>query len=156
MCTVVKNGIKKFYDGKFWYLNDDKMKVYADMQDKYYMAPVNKMLLCLLKQASFSFQRSYLNIVKKSLDEKSYILDKNPSYYASALKVLLREKRGFISLKSSSSNLMKSAKDINNIKYPFILRLADEKLDNYLACDMLQCFSINKDLSKVIEIIEKR
>ncbi|PHR57852.1 MAG: thioredoxin domain-containing protein [Arcobacter sp.] len=148
--------LKKFYNGKFWYLSDDKLKIHADMQDKYYKAPVNKMLLSLLKLASLNSQRSYLDIVQKSLKAKSYLLNEDPSYYPSALQVLLREKRGYITLKASSVNLKKSGPFIKEIKYPFVLTKAEEKLKAYLACDMFQCFSINKDLEKVIKIIEKR
>lgn len=154
--TLSQEAIEKFYDGKFWYLSDDKLKIHADMQDKYYKAPVNKMLLSLLKIASLTSQRSYLEIVQKSLDSKSYLLNKSPSSYASALQVLLREKRGYVTLKASSVRLEGSRNTINEIKYPFLLTKADEKLESYLACDMFQCFSIDKNLDKVVEIVEKR
>ena len=154
--VLSKEAVKKFYDGKFWYLNDDKTKIHADMQDKYYQAPVNKILLSLLQLASLTSQRTYLDIVQKSLETKSYILNEDPSSYASSLQVLLREKRGYITLKSSSSNLYNSKKRISSIVYPFLLTEVDEKLENYLACDIFQCFSVDKELENVIKVIENR
>jgi len=153
---LAKESIHKFYDGEFWYLNEDRPKVYADMQDKYYKAPVNKILLSLLQLASLQSERSYLDIVQKSLSSKSYLLNETPSYYASALQVVLREKRGYITLKSSSVNLQKSKNYIEEIKYPFILTKVDEHLKSYLACDMFQCFSMDKELDNVSKMIEKR
>ncbi len=146
--------IKKFYTQQ-WILSDDGIRVNADMLDKYYTAPMNKMLMDLLKLANLSGERKYLDIVKTVIKTKSSLLKKNPSSYASLMQVLLREKKGYVTLKASQKNLQKSAKKIDAIKYPFVLKKA-EKLRAYLACDMSQCFAIDNDLDKVINSIETR
>jgi len=145
--------VKKFYKDESWFLSDDSLNVKADMLDKYYMAPMNKMLINLLKIASLSGKHKYLTIVQKSLDKKSNMLNENPSFYPSAMRVLLREKKGFITLKASTENLKNNFNKISNIRYPFVLTKAKE-FDKYLACDMNQCFAIDKELNNVIKLIE--
>ena len=154
--TLADKAIEMFYDGTFWFLSADGIKVYADMQDKYYTAPLNKILFSLLKLASLSEKREYLDIVEKSLDIYSIRLSKNPASYASALQVLLAKKRSFITLKSSKNQLEKNKKRISNIDYPYLLNKADNSLNSYLACDMMQCFAIDKEIDEVIKIIEQR
>ncbi|MDF1879781.1 thioredoxin domain-containing protein [Sulfurimonas sp. MAG313] len=148
--------IAKFHDGKFWYLSEDGIKVHADMQDKYYKAPINKLLLSLLQMASLSGERKYLTLVEKMLKDKSAVLDTNPSYFPSALQVLLREKRGFITLKAKKTKLIQNKKQIQGIEYPFVINKSDNKVKGYLACDMKQCFSVHENLKKVIKDIENR
>ena len=148
--------LKRFYDGKFWYLSDDDFKVYADMQDKYYKAAVNKMLLSLLELASLSGERKYFEPVQKTLEFKSARLKKSLSSYASAMQVLLREKRKIITIKASKAKLVKHDKKIKSIKYPFILTKVDNDVKGFLACDMFQCFSVEEELDKLIKDIERR
>jgi len=154
--TLSTKAIKKFYKGRYWYLSDDGLKVHADMQDKYYKAPINKLLLSLLKIASLTGERSYLELAQKTLHNKSARLKANPSYFPSAIEVVLREKRGLITLKANKSNLIKSKNEIEKIRYPFVLNKSDEKLKGYLACDMKQCFSVDENLINVIIDIESR
>ena len=151
-----KKAVNRFYDGKYWYLSADGIKVYADLQDKYYSAAVSKTLLSLLKLASLSGEREYLDVVKKSIESKSALLYENPSWYASAMKVVLAEKLGYVTIKSATENLIKHKKDIHRIKYPFILSKPDKKIDGYLGCDMLCCFIMDKAIEQVISEIEKR
>ena len=146
--------IKKFYS-KQWVLSDDGLNVNADMLDKYYTAAMNKMLMGLLKLANLSGERKYLDIVKQSIKNKSALLKKSPASYASLIQVLLREKKGYVTLKASQKKLEENEKRIAEINYPFVLKKA-EPLKAYLACDMSQCFAIDKDLSKVIKVIEER
>jgi len=147
--------IEKFYDGKFWYLNESaEFRVHADMQDKYYQAPMNKMLLNLLRLASLSGERKYLNLVEKSLRSKSSLLYDFPSRYPSAMQVLLRTKRGYVTLKATKGRLLQ-VKD-KPIEYPFVLRKASSEIKGYLACDMEQCFAVDELADKVIKSIENR
>ena len=154
--TLADEVIKKFYDGKFWYLSRDGLKVHADMLDKYYTAPMNKTLMGLLKLASLSGERKYFSVVQKSLERKSALLNNDPSSFASAMQVLLREKRSFVTLKADKQALFKARKKLLYLSYPFVLLKAENKVNAYLACDMGQCFSIDKDLDSVIAEIEKR
>jgi len=152
--SLSDEAIKKFY-AKQWVLSDDGLNVNADMLDKYYTAAMNKMLMALLKLANLSGERTYLDIVNMSLEKKSALLKKSPASYASLMQVFLREKKGYVTLKSSQKKLEKNEERIDEINYPFVLKKADE-LTAYLACDMSQCFAIDKDLSKVIKVIEER
>jgi len=147
--------IKKFYDGKFWYLNENEgFRVYAGMQDKYYQAPMNKMLSSLLKLASLSGERKYLYLVEKSLNAKSALLNDFPSRYPSAMQVLLRNKRGYVTVKANKEKLL--AVNDKPIDYPFVLRKASSEIKGYLACDMEQCFAVDYVLENVIKNIENR
>ena len=148
--------VKKFYENKLWYLSDDGLEIGAGMSDKYYTAPMNKMLLSLLKVASLTGERRYLSIVQESLERKSALLHKTPSVFAGAMQVLLREKRGYITLKADKQNLLASKREMRMIRYPFLLGKADAEAKAFLACDMGQCFGINKELKKIISVIETR
>ena len=153
--TLSDEAITKFYDGKFWYLNgSEEFRVYAGMQDKYYQAPMNKLLSSLLKLASLSGERKYLYLVEKSLSAKSTLFSDFPSRYPSAMQVLLRNKRGYVTLKANKQKLLK-VKD-RPIDYPFVLRKASSKIKGYLACDMEQCFAVDEVLENVIRSIESR
>jgi uncharacterized protein YyaL (SSP411 family) len=153
--NLTDDAIKKFYKDGYWFLSDDNLHVESDMIDKYYTAAMNKMLMNILKVAALEGDRKYLQIVQKSLFNKSSILSKKPSLYPSAMRVLLREKRGFVVLKSKKENLRRNKKEIAKINYPFVLTKS-KNLENFLACDMSMCFSIDKNLSKVIQDIDKR
>jgi len=147
--------IEKFYDGKFWYLNESEdFRVYAGMQDKYYQAPMNKMLSSLLKLASLSGERKYLDLVEKSLKAKSSLLHDFPSRYPSAMQVLLRAKKGYVILKAAKQGLLE-VKD-RPIDYPFVLRKVSSEVKGYLACDMEQCFGVGRVFENVIKSIENR
>ncbi len=148
--------IQKFYDGSFWYLSDDGLKVHADMSDKYYTAPVNKMLAALLKLASIKGERKYLIIVQEELQRKSTLLKKEPHHFPSGIQTLLREKKGYITLKSDKEGLIKAKQKIKKIRYPFVLIKEENDLKAFLACDIQQCFSVDTDVEKVQESIEKR
>ncbi len=152
--TLSDEAIEKFY-AKQWVLSDDDLRVNADMLDKYYTAAMNKMLRALLKLANLSAERKYLDIVKQTLANTSALLKKEPFSYASLMQVLLREKKGYITLKASQENLEKNTKKIAEINYPFVLKKV-ATIKGYLACDMSQCFAIDQDLRKVIKIIEER
>jgi len=154
--TLSDEAIKKFYDGKFWYLSDDGIKVHADMLDKYYTAPRNKILMGLLNLASLSGERKYLSIVQKSLNTKSAFLDKSPASFSSAMQVLLRQKKGYVTLKAQKRSLIEEKEKIKSIRYPFVLMKADDTLKEYLACDMQQCFAIDKEIEKLVDVIETR
>jgi len=146
--------IKKFYDGQHWYLNEEGFKVYADMSDKYYTAPMSKMLIGLLKLASLNSETKYLEPVQDALKNNSAKLSKNPSSYPAAMQVLLRQKRGYVTLKAQRIKLLGEHRRIHKINYPFILTKSDPKLKEYLACDIGQCFGMDKELKIVIKMIE--
>jgi len=154
--TLSAEAVKKFYDGKFWYLNEGDFPVHADMLDKYYKAPVNKLLMALLQVSALSGEREYLNVVQASLQSKSGTFNKTPAVFASAMQVLLREKRGYVVIKAKKELLMQNKKKIKKALYPFVLQKTDNDIKGYLACDMRQCFALDKDLDPLIKSINKR
>ncbi len=132
----------KFYDVKQWYLNESGRRIHAGMLDKYYSAPMNIMLMNLLKMASIKGERKYLMVVKQTLQAKSPFISKEPSSYPSAIQLVLRERRGFVVLKAKRERLLQLKEDRKSLRYPFVLTRADESLSHYLACDINQCFAI--------------
>ena len=152
--TLSNEALEKFYDNNRWYLNESGLKVDAGMLDKYYSAPMNIMLINLQKLASLKGDRTYLSAVWQTLKYKSSTLDKKPSAYPSAMQALLREQKGFVTLKANKTKLIKAQNNLMTLKYPFVLTKADESLSNYLACDINQCFAIEKTLINIMESID--
>jgi len=146
--------LQKFYDAKQWYLNEEGFRVHAGMSDKYYSAPMNIMLMNLLKLAAIKGERKYLLPIWEALEQKSPLIKKNPSAYPSLIQLLLREKKGFVILKANKKRLLQAKEDIKTLRYPFILKKADERLDGYLACDINHCFSVEKTFSGIKKSID--
>jgi uncharacterized protein len=150
-----EEAIGKFYDGRFWYLNEDaEFRVHAGMQDKYYQAPMNRMLSSLLQLSSLTGTRKYLALVEKSLNAKSALLADFPARYPSAMQLFLRYKRGYVTLKANRQKLLQAKE--RPIDYPFVLRKVSSEVNGYLACDMEQCFAVDEVLENVIKSIETR
>ncbi len=148
--------LAKFYEKKQWYLNENGMRISAGMLDKYYSAPMNIMLMNLLKIASLKGDRRYLTVLKQTIDAKSSLISQEPSSYPSAIELVLRERRGFVILKAKREKLNQMKEGIKRIRYPFVLTKADETLSDYLACDIGQCFALEKTFLQIMKRIDNR
>ncbi len=150
-----KEAVSKFYDQekKVWYLDDSEIKAKSFYQDRYYTSPLSKFLNDLLSISILTYDREMLYQTKKIIEEEKSEILSNLDSSPEALKALLRLKYRNILIKSNKNNLLKNKIIIEKIKYPFIFTKT-EKTDLFLACDDKSCFAFDKNLSKIIKLIE--
>ncbi|QSZ42056.1 DUF255 domain-containing protein [Sulfurimonas aquatica] len=152
---LLAQAIYKFYKSGVWYLSDDGLKIEADIKDKYYTSALAKMTQNLAKMASLKSSFKYETILDETLKSlKSDLVKKQSNAPALAQAYLMRE-LNIVTLKSSKPNLELNAKQIKEIKYPYMLSKVHE-YDEYLACSMRECFVVDKRLENVIDAINKR
>jgi uncharacterized protein YyaL (SSP411 family) len=149
---LAKETIKKFYKNKKWYLSDEKLKVQAQYNDRYYTAPLSRHFHNFLNLANLNYDLHMLQYAKKYiLQEKKNIknnFDKSPE----SLMALIRLKHHTITLKSNKNNLSNFKSKIDKIHYPFLLRKS-EKTDIFLLCNEQSCFAYDKNITKILRKI---
>jgi uncharacterized protein YyaL (SSP411 family) len=147
--------IDKFYDKGTWYLNDDNFKVRSVYNDKYYTTALSRHFNNLLSIANLNYDLKLLMSSKKYIqDEKQKILN-NMGKSPEAVLALIRIGQEDIVLKSNKKKLLDSHKQIDKIRYPFLLKKS-EKADIFLLCNESTCFFYDKNLTKVIDKIERK
>jgi uncharacterized protein YyaL (SSP411 family) len=152
---LTHESIEKFYDKGSWYLNDDDFKVLSQYNDKYYTTALSRHFNNILPVANLNYDLKLLQRGKKFIkDEKQKILN-NMGKSPEATWALIRVNHEDIVLKSNKKRLLDSHKQIDKIRYPFLLKKS-EKADIFLLCNESTCFFYDKNLTKVIEKIEKR
>ena len=145
----------KFYKNNIWYLSDDALKIKADHNDKYYTSALAKMIQNALHLASLKSSFKYEALAIKTLESINETIEQKQTQVPASAKAFLMVQENIVTLKSSKTNLQKHALEIFKIKYPFLLTKATQN-ENYIACTMRSCFSINKDFKKIVEGIEHR
>ena len=151
---LAKETKAKFYKENRWYLSDDGIDALADFDDKYYTAALSLVLEDFVRVASLIESLEYNEIVKKTLKAEGAILQENPQGASQLLHTFLRLTKGDVIIKSKLDNLLASKYEIENIHYPFVLRKTEET-DIYLACRVNSCFAYDKNITVLIEKINK-
>jgi len=151
---LAKETQSKFYKNGIWYLSDDGINAVADFDDRYYTSALSMVLESFVRVASLTEDLDYNEVVKRTLKENGAVLESNPSKAPKLLHVLLRLKMGDVIIKSTFKNLIRSKKEIDQMKYPFILKKV-EKSTEYLACRVNSCFAYDKNITVLIEKINK-
>ena len=151
---LAKETQSKFYKNGTWYLSDDGINAVADFDDRYYTSALSMVMENFVRVASLTEDLDYNEVVKRTLKENGAVLESNPSKASKLLHVLLRLKMGDVIIKSTYKNLTRSKKEIDQMKYPFILKKV-EKSDEYLACRVNSCFAYDKNITTLIEKINK-
>jgi uncharacterized protein YyaL (SSP411 family) len=151
---LAKETERKFYKNGIWYLSNDGIKAVADFDDRYYSSALSVMLESFVRLASLTEVLDYNEVVKRTLKESAAVLENNPSSASKLVHVFLRLKLGDVILKSKLKNLTASKRELDQIKYPFVLSKV-EKIDEYLACRVNSCFAYDKNVTAVIEKINK-
>jgi len=144
----------KFYKNGVWYLSNDGLKAVADFDDRYYTAALSMVLEDFVRVASLSENLEKNEVVKKTLKEQGAILESHPSSASKLVHVFLRLKKGDVILKSKMDKLLENRVEIEGIDYPFVLSKVEES-DTYLACRVNSCFAYDKNITALIEKIEK-
>ena len=142
----------KFYKNGVWYLSDDGLNIKANLNDKYYTAPLSKMLQNIIKLASLkgSFKYDSLAVATlKSINNELGLLQANAP---AASIAFLMQSLSVVTIKSNEGNLREKALEIKNIDYPYVLTKMT-KDDEYLACTMRRCFSRENVFEDIIKDI---
>jgi len=152
--SLAKEAIAKFYREKQWFLSDDEIRAEADFDDRYYTSALSVMLESLARLASLTEELDYNEIVKETIKNSGAVLEKAPAEAPKLLHTFLRLKLGDVIIKSNSEKLQKSRKEIEAMRYPFVLSKPEES-GKYLACRINSCFAYDANLTALIKKIEK-
>jgi uncharacterized protein YyaL (SSP411 family) len=151
---LAKETESKFYKNGIWYLSNDGINAVADFDDRYYSSALSMVLEDFVRVASLTEDLEKNEVVKKTLQEQGAILESNPVSASKLVHVFLRLKLGDVIIKSKLKNLTASKKEIDQMRYPFVLSQV-EKSDEYLACRVNSCFAYDKNMTVLIEKINK-
>jgi uncharacterized protein YyaL (SSP411 family) len=151
---LAKETESKFYKNGIWYLSDDGIDAVADFDDRYYTSALSVVLDDFVRVASLTEDLEFNEVVKKTIKESAAVLESSPVEASKLLHVFLRLKMGDVIIKSKLKNLLESKKEIDQMKYPFILTKV-EKSNEYLACRVNSCFAYDKNITVFIEKINK-
>jgi len=151
---LAKETESKFYKNEIWYLSDDGIDAVADFDDRYYTSALSMILEDFVRLASLTEELEFNEVVKRTLKESAAVLESNPSKAPKLLHLFLRLKMGDVIIKSTFQNLTKSKKEIDQMKYPFVLTKV-EKSDKFLACRVNSCFAYDENITALIEKINK-
>jgi len=152
--TLSDEALTKFYRQKQWYLSNDGLKVNADFDDRYYTSSLSQMLENLLRVATLTDNLHYASIVRETMKHSAAILQTNPQNASKLVHVYLRLKNGDIIIHANKEKLLLLQNKQTQINYPFILSGVQES-DAYLACKTTMCFAYDKNITKLIEKINK-
>ena len=126
----------------------------GDFDDRYYTSSLSVMLENLVRLSSLTEELSYHEIVKETIQNSGGVLEKSPAKAPKLLHTFLRLKMGDVIIKVTTEKLQKSSKEIEAMKYPFVLSKSEES-DKYLACRVNSCFAYDTNITALIKHIEK-
>jgi uncharacterized protein YyaL (SSP411 family) len=151
---LAKETEDQFYKKGNWYLSNDNMDAVADFDDRYYTSALSMVLEDFVRIASLFEVLEYNDVVKKTIQESAAVLENDPSSASKLVHTFLRLELGDAIIKSNLKNLTVSKNEIDQIKYPFILTKIEES-NEYHACSVNSCFSYDKNITALIEKINK-
>jgi uncharacterized protein YyaL (SSP411 family) len=152
--TLAEETLRQFYKNRQWVLSDDGIEAEADFDDRYYTSPLSVMLENLVRLSSLSESLGYSEIVQETIKNLGAVLQESPAKAPKLLHVFLRLELGDVIIKSIKEKLQKSRKEIEAMRYPFVLSKPEES-DKYLACRVNSCFAYDVNITVLIEKIEK-
>ncbi|WP_434581498.1 DUF255 domain-containing protein [Sulfurimonas sp. NW15] len=144
----------RFYKNGIWYLSSDALHVKAGINDKYYTSPLSKMLQNIIKLASLKASFQYEKLFQSSMEKLKEELIREESNAPALAQAYLMQKLGVVVVKSTKGNLLKNAKILQTVQYPYLLREAKEYND-FLACTLRRCFVKDKNISRIIKTINR-
>jgi len=152
--SLTKDAVAKFYKDKQWYLSGDDIRAKADFDDRYYTSSLSVMLDNLVRMATLTETLKYNAIVKETLANMGGILETNPASASRLVHTFLRLEKGNIIIHASQEKLRIAQTRLDKVQYPFLLSAVEES-DEYLACKTTMCFAHDKNVTKLIEKINK-
>jgi len=151
---LTEEALKKFYKNRQWYFSDDGLDVKADFDDRYYTAALSVMLEDLLRVGALTEALKYSAIVQETLAHSAAILKHNPASAAKLVDAFLRLQKGDVLIHAKKQKLLIAQAQLDKVRYPFLLSKVQES-DAYLACKTTMCFAHDKNITKLIEKINK-
>jgi uncharacterized protein YyaL (SSP411 family) len=151
---LTDGALHKFYRKKQWYLSNDGIEAYANFDDRYYTSVLSVMLENLVRMSALTEELKYNTIVKETISHSGAILETNPAFAPKLVHTFLRLKKGDIIIHAKREKLLIVQAKLEEVAYPFILSKVQES-DAYLACKTTMCFAHDKNITKLIEKIEK-
>jgi len=142
--------INEFYENGIWFMSSDEFKSDAGVYDSSYRSSLSQMVDNLLKVAVLNEELNIQEIVKKTIDNNSLLLDTRPSNVAWLLRAYMAYEKGYIVLKAPKNMLENEVL----IDYPFLLR-KDNIDKKYLACKVDVCFAYDEKFEEILKKIEK-
>jgi len=152
--TLTEEAVDKFYKHKRWYLSDDGIEAYADFDDRYYTSALSVMLENLVRMSALTEELKYNAIVKVTITNMGAVLEMNPAFTPKLVHAFLRLKKGDIIIHAKREKLLIAQVKLDKVAYPFTLSRVQES-DEYLACKTTMCFAHDKNITKLIEQINK-
>jgi len=149
-----QEAIRKFYRKGRWYLSDDRIEALADFDDRYYTSALSVMMASLMRLAALTETLQYLDVVKKTIAHQGAVLQESPATVPKLVNIYLRLKKGDVIIHAKKRLLLKVQKKIDAIRYPFVLSKVEQS-DEYLACTISSCFAYDRNITALIEKIEK-
>jgi uncharacterized protein YyaL (SSP411 family) len=146
--------VMKFYKNGVWYMSDDEFEAKAEFYDASYRSAKAVMIENLFKIAILTDNLKLHGFANESLESNLAVLKSLPEQYPYGLKTYLQSLLSNVLIKSTKENLLKNRALFKNIKYPYVL-LKPSADKNFLACKIDRCFAIDKDVSVIIDKIEK-
>lgn len=146
--SLTREAMEKFYKDNVWYLSDGNFKSKASLDDSSYKSASAKMIQNIF---TISLLCGDTDLSLKAREMVSYIASKvknYPSAYPEAIKAVMMDQVGEISLKGSSKQRKVLEKIRYNIGYPFIYIIETEE-DMLQACSNTECFSYSKNPDKI-------
>lgn len=151
--SLNQESLNKFYKNKKWYFDEEKL-FEASFNDKYYASALATLFHNNLSLANLNYSLEDLAKTKNLiLEQKDKILSK-PLLYPESIRALIKIKNKNVILKSNKQDLKNAQKQIQKIKYPYILRTIEDT-NLYLACDEKSCFAYNHKINEIIKVIDK-
>ena len=150
--SLASQSLNKFYKDGYWQESTDGFVMRAAMGDNSYASALAVNMKNLIHYAITGSDLEADAVVRKTMGQFSVELNKNPSYYPTAILALLEIESEPLFIKSNKKNLEKV--DLTTINYPFVYKWAVDS-NKYLACKLNSCFSSSDDFSKVKLDIEK-
>ncbi len=148
--------IELFYqNGKWLFSLRSDYKIYATFSDSQYASALATMLDAILKISALESDLSYQKYIIESFSSNEAFPNGRADLYSSASRLFLEWKKGVVVLKSSKDRLFASKKEIERVKYPYLL-IKDEYSTIFNLCDMKSCFAYGKDLKKVLNKLKER
>ena len=145
--ALASEALRYFYRKGVWYLDREGM-TRADFDDRYYTAPLSVMLRSLLTLSELGEKPEWYAAVKKSA-----VTATNPAASPALVALRVRLQRGDVVIHAAKMRLLEAQKQIDHIRYPFILSQPEESSE-YLACTQRSCFGHSRSIEELIKKID--
>lgn len=149
---LVNKALELFYKNGVWNFSEGKFITKAEIYDNTYISPVSVMVDVLLSCGSLLEDNKYTHFAYKTLEYNSYDLGRKPVLFSHMFTQALRYLKGDRIIKTDFKNMKDNAKELANLKYPFI-QFKHMQEAGYMVCSDKSCFSQSDDVLSLNKLI---